>query len=111
MAHDIFYYRVFEINVLFFVEEQELSVRMTNSDTEPMKEAVDENEEEVIQTAPCEMGWRNLIAFWILGLCNNYGYVVMLSAAHDILAHEFHVGVSILCVLYKTEIFISLNII
>ncbi|KAG7198656.1 hypothetical protein KM043_006013 [Ampulex compressa] len=29
--------------------------------------------------------WRNLIAFWILGLCNNYGYVVMLSAAHDIL--------------------------
>ncbi|OXU23226.1 hypothetical protein TSAR_014812 [Trichomalopsis sarcophagae] len=32
-------------------------------------------------------GWRNLLAFWILGLCNNYGYVVMLSAAHDIL-HE-----------------------
>ncbi|CAB0038843.1 unnamed protein product [Trichogramma brassicae] len=31
-------------------------------------------------------GWRNLLAFWILGLCNNYGYVVMLSAAHDILA-------------------------
>lgn len=30
-------------------------------------------------------GWRNLLAFWILGLCNNYGYVVMLSAAHDIL--------------------------
>lgn len=33
-------------------------------------------------------GWRNLIAFWILGLCNNYGYVVMLSAAHDILASK-----------------------
>lgn len=33
--------------------------------------------------------WRNLIAFWILGLCNNYGYVVMLSAAHDILASKF----------------------
>ncbi|KAL0108823.1 hypothetical protein PUN28_014146 [Cardiocondyla obscurior] len=33
--------------------------------------------------------WRNLIAFWILGLCNNYGYVVMLSAAHDILHHKF----------------------
>lgn len=30
---------------------------------------------------------RNLIGFWLLGLCNNFGYVVMLSAAHDIL-HE-----------------------
>lgn len=28
--------------------------------------------------------WRDLTAYWILGLCNNYGYVVMLSAAHDI---------------------------
>eukprot|EP01138_Halocafeteria_seosinensis_P009259 gb/GECG01009462.1/.p1 GENE.gb/GECG01009462.1/~~gb/GECG01009462.1/.p1 ORF type:complete len:496 (+),score=44.55 gb/GECG01009462.1/:1-1488(+) len=27
---------------------------------------------------------RNVIAFWILGLLNNYGYVVMLSAAKDI---------------------------
>ncbi|KAK2587180.1 hypothetical protein KPH14_002928 [Odynerus spinipes] len=33
--------------------------------------------------------WRNLIAFWILGMCNNYGYVVMLSAAHDILDSRF----------------------
>lgn len=29
--------------------------------------------------------WRNILAFWILGLCNNYGYVVMLSAALDII--------------------------
>lgn len=29
--------------------------------------------------------WRNILAFWILGLCNNYGYVVMLSAAYDII--------------------------
>jgi CLN3 protein len=28
----------------------------------------------------------NLIAFWILGLCNNFGYVVMLSDANDILS-------------------------
>lgn len=33
--------------------------------------------------------WRNLIAYWLLGLCNNYGYVVMLSAAHDILSSNF----------------------
>lgn len=30
--------------------------------------------------------YRNVIIFWFLGLANNYGYVVMLSAAHDILA-------------------------
>lgn len=28
-------------------------------------------------------------AFWILGLCNNYGYAVMLSAAYDILDKSF----------------------
>jgi len=29
--------------------------------------------------------WRDLSAYWILGLCNNYGYVVMLTAAHAII--------------------------
>lgn len=28
---------------------------------------------------------RIVIAFWILGMCNNYIYVIMLSAAHDII--------------------------
>lgn len=32
--------------------------------------------------------WRNWSAFWILGLCNNFAYVVMLSAAHDILKNQ-----------------------
>ncbi|XP_065362169.1 battenin-like [Calliphora vicina] len=38
--------------------------------------------------------WRDLTAFWILGLCNNYGYNVMLSAAHDIIGqfHEEHIS-------------------
>ncbi|KAJ7383423.1 G1/S-specific cyclin cln3 [Desmophyllum pertusum] len=31
---------------------------------------------------------RNLIGFWLLGLCNDFGYVVMLSAAYDILAEN-----------------------
>ncbi|CAG2248826.1 BTS [Mytilus edulis] len=31
---------------------------------------------------------RNLIGFWILGLCNNFAYVIMLSAAHDILKEQ-----------------------
>ena len=29
--------------------------------------------------------WRNIIGFWILGLCNNFPYVIMLSAAFDII--------------------------
>uniref|UniRef100_A0A6I8PMW8 CLN3 lysosomal/endosomal transmembrane protein, battenin n=1 Tax=Ornithorhynchus anatinus TaxID=9258 RepID=A0A6I8PMW8_ORNAN len=32
--------------------------------------------------------WRNKMGFWILGLCNNFSYVVMLSAAHDILSQQ-----------------------
>eukprot|EP00088_Acartia_fossae_P016176 TRINITY_DN1903_c0_g1_i7.p1 TRINITY_DN1903_c0_g1~~TRINITY_DN1903_c0_g1_i7.p1 ORF type:complete len:440 (+),score=40.78 TRINITY_DN1903_c0_g1_i7:24-1343(+) len=28
---------------------------------------------------------RNLVGFWILGLINNFAYVIMLSAAHDLL--------------------------
>ncbi|EYC39585.1 hypothetical protein Y032_0650g1134 [Ancylostoma ceylanicum] len=31
---------------------------------------------------------QNLVGFWILGLCNNFAYVVMLSAAKDILETE-----------------------
>uniref|UniRef100_A0A8C0R9K9 Battenin n=2 Tax=Canis lupus familiaris TaxID=9615 RepID=A0A8C0R9K9_CANLF len=32
--------------------------------------------------------WKNVMGFWLLGLCNNFSYVVMLSAAHDILSHQ-----------------------
>ncbi|XP_007948380.1 battenin [Orycteropus afer afer] len=32
--------------------------------------------------------WKNTVGFWLLGLCNNFSYVVMLSAAHDILRHQ-----------------------
>ncbi|XP_019906875.1 battenin isoform X1 [Esox lucius] len=32
--------------------------------------------------------WRNWSGFWWLGLCNNFAYVVMLSAAHDILKQQ-----------------------
>ncbi|XP_067172873.1 battenin [Apteryx mantelli] len=37
---------------------------------------------------PPSSRWRDNAAFWILGLCNNFAYVVMLSAAHDILRRE-----------------------
>ncbi|XP_033826936.1 battenin [Periophthalmus magnuspinnatus] len=31
---------------------------------------------------------RNWTGFWVLGLCNNFAYVVMLSTAHDILKKQ-----------------------
>lgn len=31
---------------------------------------------------------RNFVGFWLLGLCNNFAYVIMLSAAHDILSQQ-----------------------
>ncbi|CAD5225358.1 unnamed protein product [Bursaphelenchus xylophilus] len=31
---------------------------------------------------------RNFIAFWIFGLCNNFAYVIMLSAASDIIEKD-----------------------
>lgn len=41
----------------------------------------------VTMATPVKDKWRNIIGFWILGLCNNYPYVIMLSAAFDILKH------------------------
>lgn len=39
--------------------------------------------------------WRNTLSFWMLGMCNNYGYVVMLSAAVDIITRFNRSRVSI----------------
>lgn len=40
--------------------------------------------------------WRNILSFWILGLCNNYGFVVMLSAAYDIIKRFDSISVGIM---------------
>jgi hypothetical protein len=47
--------------------------------------------------------WRALVAYWILGLCNNYGYVVMLTAAGDIIGESevIIVVIFLLTVFYK----------
>ncbi|XP_014457025.1 battenin isoform X1 [Alligator mississippiensis] len=45
----------------------------------------DDEEPSPPPATPDPASWRNGIAFWILGLCNNFAYVVMLSAAHDVL--------------------------
>ncbi|XP_064604901.1 battenin-like [Liolophura sinensis] len=51
-------------------------------------EVSDEESSAVVYNKSNLNSWRNLIAFWVLGLCNNFAYVVMLSAAHDILDQE-----------------------
>jgi hypothetical protein len=45
---------------------------------------------EPLQSDQEQRNYGNLVAYWILGLCNNFGYVVMLSAAHDILSQNFN---------------------
>lgn len=39
--------------------------------------------------------WRDLVSYWIFGLCNNFGYVVMLTAAHaiiELIENKEHIG-------------------
>lgn len=60
--------------------------------TAPERRTTDAFDEESVAV---RSRWRNFAAFWVLGLCNNYGYVVMLSAAHDILESKFGATVSI----------------
>ncbi|CAG0895604.1 unnamed protein product [Darwinula stevensoni] len=52
-----------------------------NSHQEPIPPVIDEDQKGLK---------RNLFGYWILGLCNNFSYVVMLSAAHDILARSWN---------------------
>ncbi|XP_044765292.1 battenin isoform X2 [Coccinella septempunctata] len=55
--------------------------RGTMSDFRSRTELVDE----VTPLKKKSTQWRGLSAYWILGLCNNFGYVVMLTAADDII--------------------------
>ncbi|XP_058130304.1 battenin isoform X1 [Anopheles coustani] len=59
---------------------------MTDQNEASSPSVVPLTEDDPEQAPPKDKGlWRDLVAYWILGLCNNYGYVVMLTAAHDIL--------------------------
>lgn len=61
-----------------------------NPDKKVSKFIMDESSETLALVSGHRPGkWRNVVAYWILGLCNNYGYVVMLSAAHDVLRTDF----------------------
>lgn len=52
--------------------------------------------EPAIQQIQDDYAWRNILSFWILGLCNNYGFVVMLSAAYDIVKRFDSISVRII---------------
>ncbi|XP_075441209.1 battenin-like isoform X2 [Ascaphus truei] len=64
-----------------------------SSDSDREDEEEEDEEEEESRALPGTRAekrshWRNLAGFWLLGLCNNFAYAVMLSAAHDILRTE-----------------------
>lgn len=69
-------------------DDPEINLRKRSIQSE-VQELNSVSEEKVIQTKPKKEKdkylWRDLVAYWFLGLTNNYGYVVMLTAAHDII--------------------------
>uniref|UniRef100_A0A0B8RSG0 Battenin n=1 Tax=Philothamnus irregularis TaxID=1899461 RepID=A0A0B8RSG0_9SAUR len=58
-----------------------------SGDSEEENEGVALSAESEVTLDACSQ-LRNNAGFWLLGLCNNFAYVVMLSAAHDILSHQ-----------------------
>ncbi|XP_056389254.1 battenin [Hyla sarda] len=62
--------------------------RINTGDDSDWEEEVDDGTAPPVPRQENRSHWRNLSAFWLLGLCNNFAYVVMLSAAHDILKTE-----------------------
>uniref|UniRef100_A0A146L4E2 Battenin n=1 Tax=Lygus hesperus TaxID=30085 RepID=A0A146L4E2_LYGHE len=53
--------------------------------TEPSETDSDSDEIKRMSPGDLPIRQRSVTAYWLLGLCNNYGYVVMLSAAVDII--------------------------
>lgn len=49
--------------------------------------------------------WRDVLAYWILGLGTEFGYVVMICAANDILHGFGHSNVNRFCVFFFLGIF------
>lgn len=56
-----------------FSKRLEINVNGQAHSSDPKKEKCD------------KQMWRNVIAYWLLGLTTEFGYVLIISAAHDIL--------------------------
>lgn len=57
----------------FFTKRLEIKVNGQTDSNDPKEEKSD------------TQIWRNVIAYWLLGLTTEFGYVLIISAAHDIL--------------------------
>lgn len=66
-------------------EPESLPSVLTNTVTAVENNNDNNNQNSINEIIHSNYKWRNLTAFYLLGLCNSYGYVVMLSAAHDII--------------------------
>lgn len=63
---------------------------MQESDINETSSSANEIDSEYLASPVKNKNVRNLVGFWILGLCNNYAYVIMLSAAFDLLDPNYH---------------------
>ncbi|KAK1151952.1 battenin isoform X1 [Acipenser oxyrinchus oxyrinchus] len=64
------------------------SVNGSESDSDDDDNEVESHVASPSETQDVTTRWRNFAGFWLLGLCNNFAYVIMLSAAHDILSQQ-----------------------
>lgn len=79
---------------LFYITEEPESINMNGrrraTNREPHN-GLPTHQNRCYQTCKTFNRLRTLIAFWILGLCNNYGYTIMLNVAYDILSDRFNI--------------------
>lgn len=83
------------MNYVYKMESSQLFVLLSSDDESDVKgedPTPDLELENLSQQNPPERSEsvRNLTGFWLLGLFNNFAYVIMLSAAHDILHKDFN---------------------
>ncbi|CRL01715.1 CLUMA_CG014931, isoform A [Clunio marinus] len=71
-------FNLFNSKQVIAVEKNDKEITTENDD------AIKDVEESVEKVKDPGL-WRDLVAYWMFGLCNNFGYVVMLTAAHDII--------------------------
>uniref|UniRef100_T1HNT9 Uncharacterized protein n=1 Tax=Rhodnius prolixus TaxID=13249 RepID=T1HNT9_RHOPR len=89
--------RPLSVQTVFLKDIYQLQFEILDSfKKNPAARLMEEKSQQGIANSRVPVRPRSLVAFWFLGLCNNYGYVVMLAAAIDILSTNFHYTVNLL---------------
>lgn len=56
-----------------------------NQDVQQTSQSHQQNEQSIAPNYDVVNEKRNMVCFWVVGLCNAYGILVLLSAAYDII--------------------------